>query len=103
MFPESCCTVLRCPVSWRETHKAGRKAELGNACRRDKEIRGAAGEGALQVAQKQKLGILSLRDAAITRLPAEFEGKIFEFLSVFSLVEILGEKTLDPPCLFVSW
>lgn len=91
MFPESCCIALRCPVPRRDTHKAGEKAEVGNACRRDKEICGAAREGGLQVAQKKKLGVLGLRDSAIPRLPAEFEGRVLEFLSSlsgFSPVEI---------------
>lgn len=77
----------------RDTHKVGGKAEVGSACRGDKEIRGASGEGDLQVAQKKKLGVLGLRDTEIPRPPAEFEGRVLEFLSSlssFSPVEIRG-------------
>lgn len=92
-------------MPWRDTHKAGGRLVVGNSHRRDKEIRGAVGEGGLQLVQKQKLLVLSVRDAAIPRLPAEFEGRVLEFLSSlsgFSPVEILG-KTLGPPHPFVSW
>lgn len=105
LFPESCRIALRCPVPWRDTHKAGGRAVVGNSHRRDKEICGAAGKGGLQLVQKQKLVVLTLRDAAIPRLPAEFEGSVLRFLSSlsgFSPVEILG-KTLGLPHPFVSW